>query len=95
MPAGCFVADRFKELDKYLSRRGHALVALPSDPVDEVWGSARPPLPLAPVVPLDLKFTGMGSAPARNAPRPTHQRVLLYKVSTAMQGLKHLRSWPS
>lgn len=42
-----------------------ALVSLAANPIDEAWGPARPPIPMAPVKPHSLEFAGEASAEKR------------------------------
>jgi Xaa-Pro aminopeptidase len=55
------------EVDRYRNaaeKAGGRLVALEANPIDAVWAD-RPPPPLAPVVPHDLKFAGEGAETKR------------------------------
>jgi Xaa-Pro aminopeptidase len=55
------------EVERYRAaaeRAGGSLVALPANPIDAVW-SDRPPAPLAPVVPHDLRFAGHSAGDKR------------------------------
>lgn len=45
-------------LEKELADGGNLLVGTPTNLVDAVWGSRRPPRPAEPVLPLDATFTG-------------------------------------
>ncbi|KDQ22465.1 hypothetical protein PLEOSDRAFT_1068796 [Pleurotus ostreatus PC15] len=51
-----------ENLTKSLAPRGSALVSLPHNIVDLVWGQDRPPRPSAPVSHLDTKYAGEGHA---------------------------------
>ncbi|KAJ8688718.1 hypothetical protein PTI98_013477 [Pleurotus ostreatus] len=51
-----------ENLTKSLAPRGSALVSLPHNIVDLVWGQDRPPRPSAPVSHLDTKYAGEAHA---------------------------------
>src|SRR5207244_3344700 len=51
-------AAMIEEMAKSLEPKGIKLKALPSNPVDRMWGRARPAQPRAPVVPHHLKYAG-------------------------------------
>jgi Xaa-Pro aminopeptidase len=51
-------AGMIEELAKVLEPKGIKLKALPGNPVDRVWGRARPAPPRGPVVPHPLKYAG-------------------------------------
>jgi len=41
------------------------LVAIETNPIDQAWGAARPPIPAAPIVPHPLEFAGESSVAKR------------------------------
>ena len=47
-----------RELEAALAKRDQALVPLAANPVDAVWGAARPAAPTAPLRVHDLAFAG-------------------------------------
>lgn len=53
-----------ERLERGVLRAGAELVPLAENPVDAVWDD-RPPLPMAPVVPHELRFSGRSSADKR------------------------------
>jgi Xaa-Pro aminopeptidase len=55
-------AGMVEELAKSLEPKGIRLKALASNPVDRIWGRARPAPPRAPVVPHALKYAGKAAA---------------------------------
>lgn len=54
-------------LQESIDRAGGSLRLLDDNPLDAAWGAARPPAPLAPVVPHPLSFAGVTSADKRHA----------------------------
>ncbi len=52
-------------LAEAVTAAGATLKILDTNPLDAAWGSARPPAPLAPVVPHDLAYAGIASAEKR------------------------------
>ena len=57
-------ADQCRRLADACKRAGAELAPSDGNPLDAVW-RGQPPLPLAPVQPLDIRFTGRGSAEKR------------------------------
>ena len=55
-----------KRLRQAAAKAGGELVAVESNPLDEVW-SDQPPPPLAPVVPQDLRFAGRSAQDKRES----------------------------
>ncbi|CAL4122456.1 unnamed protein product [Meganyctiphanes norvegica] len=52
-------ADRWEELARELQASGHSLIPVPENLVDLIW-EERPSRPAQPIVPLEVKFTGLG-----------------------------------
>lgn len=61
-----FTPDQAQRFRSAASRIGVELVAVDSNPVDEIW-DGRPAEPLAAVLPHDLKFAGQSAAEKRRA----------------------------
>jgi Xaa-Pro aminopeptidase len=57
--------DTLERLKAAAARTGAELRPVTPNPVDQAWGEARPPQPLAPVVPHPLQYAGEGSAAKR------------------------------
>ncbi|MSP68289.1 MAG: aminopeptidase P family protein [Alphaproteobacteria bacterium] len=56
--------DAVARLRAAVEKAGATLIACDGNPIDSVWPD-RPPLPIAPVVPHDLRFAGQASADKR------------------------------
>lgn len=61
-----FTPDQAQRFRAAASRVGAELVAVDSNPVDEIW-AGRPADPISAVLPHDLKFAGQGTAEKRRA----------------------------
>eukprot|EP00347_Sterkiella_histriomuscorum_P001334 403372432 len=48
----------FKNRSKYFKEKEIDMVTIPQNLVDEVWGTEKPDMPLAPVYPHEVKYTG-------------------------------------
>jgi Xaa-Pro aminopeptidase len=59
--------DALERLGAAAARAGAALRAVETNPLDQAWGTARPPQPTAAVVPHPLEFAGEASAAKRAA----------------------------
>ena len=57
--------DALDRLRTAAAKTGADLRPVATNPLDEAWGAARPPQPLAPVVPQTLEFSGEDSADKR------------------------------
>ena len=55
---GCIRPSSIEELAKALAAKGIKLKALAQQPVDRVWGRARPAPPQGAVIPHPLKYAG-------------------------------------
>ena len=59
-----FTPDQAQRFRAAANKVGAELVAVDSNPVDEIW-AGRPADPISPVLPHDLKFAGQGTAEKR------------------------------
>ncbi len=57
--------DALSAIAREAGAAGVELVACQTNPVDEAWGDQRPPQPVAPVVPHEIRFAGESSASKR------------------------------
>ena len=53
-------ADAIRQFEKLINEKGGKLVALNSNPVDEIWAD-QPSIPLSPIVPHDIIYSGKTS----------------------------------
>jgi Xaa-Pro aminopeptidase len=57
--------DALERLRQAAAKVGATLKPVPANPLDQAWGAARPPQPIAPVVPHPLEYAGEASAEKR------------------------------
>jgi Xaa-Pro aminopeptidase len=55
-------ASMMEDLSKVLEPKGLRLQSLAKNPIDGIWGRARPPAPRGPVVPHALRYAGRSAA---------------------------------